>query len=84
MKFSLWMENRRVKDAIMGVLGADPEEEDDVMDRKTTYFSSEIRDGLKGLGVVKAANDDRGRYSSIVRKIDDGITIAELIKMVGN
>ena len=79
MKFSLWIESRAVRDAIMGVLDASPDEEADLMDRKTTYFGPEIRKGLKELGVVK---NGRGRYADIVQSIDDGITIAELIRKV--
>lgn len=82
MKFSLWLENKAAKDAIMGALDADPEEEADLMDRKTTYFGPEVRSRLKNLGVVKNINDDMGRYGDIVRSIDDGVTIAELIKKV--
>lgn len=82
MKFRLWIERRIVRDAIMGVLGASTDEEADFSSRKTTYFGSDIRKRLKGLGVVKSTNNDRGSYGEIVRAIDDGITIGELIKRV--
>lgn len=83
MKFSLWLEKREVADAIMGVLGVEPGKEPDFMDKKTTYFGSEIRNRLKGLGVVKKTNDNRGKYGEIVKNIDDGITISDLVKKVG-
>jgi hypothetical protein len=73
------MESRVVKDAIMGVLGVDPEEEADIMDRKTTYFSSDIRTQIKELGLVKSIGE---KYGDIVKNIDDGIAIADLIKKV--
>lgn len=78
MNFSLWVERRNVEDAILGALGAEPEERATALSRKTTYFGSEIRSKLKGLGVVKNAED----YGDLVRSIDDGITVGELIKRV--
>lgn len=77
LKFSTWMENR-ASDAILGALGADRDEMPKVMGRKTTYFGSDIRSRLKGLGVVKNAKN----YGDISRSIDDGITVGELINRV--
>jgi hypothetical protein len=82
LKFNLWLERREVREAILGVLGVSLGEESGVLDKNTTYFSPEIRDKIKNLGVVKSTNDDMGRYGEIVRAIDDGIQIGELIKMV--
>ena len=82
MKFKLWLENRIVRDAVLGVLGVAPGEEAGVMDKKTTYFSPEIRDQLKSLGVVKSTNDDMGLYGEIVAAIDDGISIEDLIRKI--
>lgn len=79
MKFSLWLERRGARDAVLGVLGADPEDRDKVMGRKTTYFGSEIRAKIKGLGAVKNAPD----YGDIVKGIDDGITVGELVRRIG-
>jgi hypothetical protein len=75
LKFSTWIENRAA-DAVMGAIGADADEKDKVMGRKTTYFGSDIRSRLKGLGVVKNSGD----YANIAKGIDDGITVGELIR----
>lgn len=80
LKFSLWLERRGVRDAIMGVLGVQPEEESETLGRKTTYFGSEIRKKLKQLGVVKSVGE---RYGDVIRDIENGVTIAELIRKVG-
>lgn len=76
MKFSLWMERKGATEAILGALGVDPEERGSVLSRKTTYFGSEIRAKIKALGAVKDAED----YGDLVRDIDSGITVAELIR----
>lgn len=77
LKFSLWLERRGVRDAIMGVLGVEPAEESDTLGRKTTYFGSEIRNRLKELGVVKGMGE---KYGDVIKDIEKGITIAELIR----
>lgn len=78
MKFSLWLERKGVADAILGALGVGAEERSATLSRKTTYFGSEIRGKLKGLGVVKGEPD----YGDLAKGIDDGITVGELIKRV--
>jgi hypothetical protein len=82
LKFSLWMERKGASEAILGALGVEPEERSGALGRKTTYFGSEVRSKLKNLGVVKGTNDDQGSYGDIVRSIDDGITVRDLIKRV--
>lgn len=84
MKFNIWLENRKVEDAVVGAISpnADPNEREDILSKKTTFFGSEVRTKIKNLGVVKATNDDRGRYGEIVKAIDDGVTVGELIRMI--
>ena len=77
MLFSMWLEGREVKDAILGVVGGEKE-----MENSTDNFSADIRRRLKGLGVVKATNDDMGRYGKICDSIDKGIKVSDLIKSV--
>ena len=79
LKFSLWLERRGVRDAIMGALGVEPEEESETLGRKTTYFGSEIRNRLKELGIVKGVGE---KYGDVMKGIENGITIAELIRKV--
>ena len=80
------MEGKEVSDAILGVVGAgaelSPEERNHLLGRSTKDFGPEIIKRLKNLGVVKNTNDGMGRYGSIVRKIDDGISISDLVKEV--
>lgn len=87
MRFSAWLEGKEVSDAILGVVGSgtelSPEERDHLLGRSTKDFGPEIIKRLKGLGVVKRTNDDMGRYGAIVRKIEDGIRISDLIREVG-
>lgn len=80
MKFGLWLENREVSDAILGAISpaADDAERDDILAKSTTYFGSSVRRRLKGLGVVRDAKN----YGDIVRGIDDGMKVSELIKRV--
>jgi len=70
------------KDAVVGVVAGGArvgrEEEDHLLSRKTTDFSSEIRSRLKGLGVVKSAPSG----GSIMRAIDDGIQVSDLVDRV--
>jgi hypothetical protein len=77
MLFSTWLEGREVKDAILGVVGGEKE-----MENSTDNFSADIRRRLKGLGVVKATNDNMGRYGRISDSIDKGIKVSDLIKSV--
>ena len=78
MKFSLWMERKGAAEAILGALGVEPEERGSALGRKTTYFGSEVRGKIKGLGVVKGADN----YGDLARDIDSGITVGQLIKRV--
>jgi hypothetical protein len=77
MLFSTWLEGREVKDAILGVVGGEKE-----LENSTKNFSADIRRRLKGLGVVKATNDNMGRYGRISDSIDKGIKVSDLIKSV--
>jgi hypothetical protein len=86
MRFSVWMEGREIYDAILGVVGSgaelSPDERSHLLSRNTKDFGPEIIKRLKNLGVVKKTNDGMGKYGTIVRKIDDGMTIHELIKEI--
>jgi len=83
--FRSWMESSLVKDAIVGIVsgGADltDEEMSHLLDRKTTDFSSEIRNRLKSLGVVKSVFKTSLK-AKITKSIDDGVSIGELVNMV--
>lgn len=87
MSFLSWMESKVAADAILGVVGngADlsPEERNHLLSRNTKDFGPEIIKRLKGLGVVKGVDDGRGRYGSLVRRIEDGIKISDLVREVG-
>lgn len=84
--FSLWIEQKEAQDAILGVVGSgaelSPQEKNHLLARSTKDFGSEIIKKIKGLGVVKNTNDNKGRYGDMVRLIDNGIKISDLIKMV--
>lgn len=87
MRFSAWMEGKEVSAAILGVVGSganlSAEERNHLLRRNTKDFGPDIIKRLKNLGVVKKTNDGMGRYGAIVRKIDDGISILDLVKEVG-
>lgn len=84
--FRAWIESSAAGDAIMGVVSGGSEvsdaERSHLLSRKTTDFSSDIRDRLKNLGVVKSVFGKERRIS-VLRSIDDGVTIYDLIKRVG-
>lgn len=82
MKFKIWLENKKISDAIIGAISpeADDDEKSDILSKKTTYFSSEIRGRIKDLGILK--NMEPEKYGEIVSEIDDGITISQLIDKV--
>lgn len=82
MRFNIWLENRNAHDAIIGAISpeADADERADIMSKKTTFFSSDIRNKIKNLGIIK--NMDPKKYGQLVSEIDDGITISQLIKRV--
>lgn len=81
MIFSLWLEQYE-EDAILGIVGdsenLSQQEKDHLLYRNTKEFSSEIKRKIKNLGVVKSSED----YSNIVSRIDDGIIIKDLVKMI--
>jgi len=81
------MEGKEVSDAILGVVGAGADlsavERNHLLRRNTRDFGPDIIKRIKNLGVVKKTNDGMGRYGAIVRKIDDGISILDLIKEIG-
>lgn len=85
--FRTWLEASIAKDAVLGVVSggreiSDGEEKDHLMSRNTRDFSSEIRRKLKQLGVVKSIGDMETK-ASLMRSIDDGIVVADLIKKIG-
>jgi hypothetical protein len=84
MTFSLWIENKSTRDAILGAISseADNDERRDILSKKTTYFSSEIRKRIKDLGILKSMGPKK--YSQLVSEIDNGITVSQLIKKAGN
>lgn len=81
------MESSVVKNAILGVVagGDEPtgQEALHLMGRKTTDFSSEIRNSLKNLGVVKSVVGTPFRIK-IVKSIEDGVEISKLVRMVSD
>lgn len=80
MKFSIWIENRSIRDSIIGTISAeaDIDEQEDILNKKTTFYSSDIRKKLKNLGIVKSSNIE------ISRSIDKGIKINDLIDKLKN
>jgi predicted kinase len=86
MLFKTWFESSSVRDAILGVVsGGDElgdEEKAHLLARKTTDFSSSIKSRLKGLGVIKSL--PKSTRPDIIRAVDDGVTVAELIKMASS
>ncbi len=80
MKFSIWLENKNIQDSIVGTISpeADVDEQEDILNKKTTFYGSEIRKKLKNLGIVKNSNIE------ILRSIDDGIKISDLIDRLKN
>lgn len=83
--FRSWLEASAAGDAIVGVVSGGSEasgsERSHLISRKTSDFSSDIRSSLKNLGVVKSVSG-RGRRMEVLRAIEDGVTIIDLIKMV--
>lgn len=83
--FKMWIESSAVGDAIIGVVSGgskvSDEERSHLLSRKTTDFSSNIRSKLKNLGVVKSVFGKERRIS-IMRSIDSGVVIYDLIKSV--
>lgn len=78
LKFSLWLESKMIRDAVIGAISpnADDDERQDILAKKTTFFGSEVRKNIKNLGIVKNSG------SEVLKSIDDGIKIGELIKML--
>lgn len=76
-------ESSESAESILGMLSQelnlDPE---DVAQLNTNDLGSELKEKIKGLGVVKNTDDDRGRYGEIVRMIEDGVTVSDLIDAV--
>jgi hypothetical protein len=71
-------------DSILGMLSQELNlDPDDIIGLNTDDLGSDIKEKLKNLGVVKSTNDDMGRYGRIVRMIEDGVTISDLINAVG-
>lgn len=90
MHFRTWLENiGEVEDAILGVVGGDftisDSEKNHLLNRRITDFNNNIMDQLRNLGIIKSIGEqDLQRYSDIIRSIDNGITVKELIdKIVG-
>lgn len=83
--FRIWMEASAVSDAIVGVVSGGAEvsgaERSHLLSRNTSDFSSQIRDSLKNLGVVKSMVGSQRRIQ-VARSIDSGVSIMDLIKMV--
>ena len=80
MRFNTWLENRNAYDAIIGAISpeADADERADIMSKKTTFFSSDIRKKIKNLGILRNMGPEE--YGQLVSEIDDGIVISRLIK----
>jgi hypothetical protein len=78
------MESSDSRKAVVGVVsgGAEVgrEEEEHLLSRKTTDFSAEIRGSLKNLGAVKSSPS----RPSILKAIDDGISVRGLVKMISS
>jgi hypothetical protein len=70
-------------DSILGMLAQelnlDPE---DIAQLNTNDLGSDLKEKIKSLGVVKNTNDNMGRYGEIVRMIDDGVVISDLIDAI--
>jgi hypothetical protein len=60
-------------------LNLDPE---DVAQLDTNDIGNDLKRKIKNLGVVKQTDDGMGKYGRIVRMIDDGIKISDLIGMI--
>lgn len=71
-------------DDILGMLsdelGLDPE---DIINLNTNDLGSDLKDKIKGMGIIKSTNDEMGGLARIYRMIDDGITIGELADAIG-
>lgn len=82
MRFNTWLENRNAYDAIIGAISpeADADERSDIMSKKTTFFSSDIRRKIKNLGILRSMGPEE--YGQLVSEIDDGIVISRLIKRI--
>lgn len=83
--FKVWIEASAASDAILGVVSGgsrvNDAERDHLLARRTSDFSSEIRNNLKNLGVIKSVVG-RARRINAIRSIDSGVTISDLIRMV--
>lgn len=87
--FTVWLEMLdAIEQSILGVVSGDNpvtsgSEREHLLQRKTTEFSRHIIDRLRNLGVIQnIANEDLQRYSDIIKAIDKGVTIQELVQMI--
>ena len=88
-KFTVWLEMMdSVERAILGVIAGDSpitndSEKHHLLQRRTTEFGHVLLNNLRNLGIIKnIANADLQRYSDIIKAIDKGISIEELVQMV--
>jgi hypothetical protein len=84
--FRAWLEYSSASKAVLGVLSGgqerlSPEERSHLMSRKTTDFSTEVRDRVKGLGAIKSVAG-RVRRAEIYRSIDDGVIVSDLVNSI--
>ena len=91
MEFRHWLERIELDDSytsgILGIVAEDRPLSDDTketfLNMNTTDFSNEIQDKLKDFWAVKkAGEEDRSKYDSILKVIEHGITIKDLIDKI--
>lgn len=91
MEFRRWLERIELDDSyttgILGIVAEDrplgDDEKETFLNMNTKDFSNEIQDKLKDFWAVKkSAAEDRSKYDSILKVIEHGITIKDLIEKI--